>query len=107
MVVGHDGHHRRPHDIEDGQVMRLMELVKAGALRLAKAPQERTRIGHRPRNDLAHMLDRSVGSERGSAIGGEALEIEHGRPLLGTDLRSQFAARYFLAATRLGLPSSA
>src|SRR3954454_8002173 len=88
MVVGHDGHHRRPHDIENGQVMRLMELVKAGALRLAKAPQERTRIGDRPRNDLAHMLDRSVGSERGSAIGGEALEIEHGRSLLGTDLRS-------------------
>src|SRR5258705_13351304 len=24
MVVGHDGHHRRPYDIEDGQVMGLI-----------------------------------------------------------------------------------
>ena len=59
--------------------MRLMELMKAGALRLAEGSQQGTRIGDRPRDDLSHVPVRSVGRERGPAIGGELLEIEHRR----------------------------
>src|SRR5215204_3273771 len=70
---------RRPDDIEDGQVMRLMELMKAGALRLAEGSQQGTRIGDRPRDDLSHVPVRSVFRERGPAIDGELLEIEHRR----------------------------
>ena len=86
MVVGHDGHHRRPDDIEDGQVTRLMELVEAGALRFAEGFQQGTRIGDRPRDDLSHMPVRSVGRECGPAIGGESLKIEHCRTSLETGL---------------------
>jgi hypothetical protein len=79
MVVGHDGHHRRPDDIEDGQVMRLMELMEAGALRLAEGSQQGTRIGDGPRDDLSHVPVRSVGRKRGPAIGDELRKIEHRR----------------------------
>ncbi len=57
--------------------MRLMELVEAGALRLAQGSQQGTRIGDCPRDDLPHMPLRSIGRERRPAIGSELLEIEH------------------------------
>ena len=80
MVVGHDGHHRRPYDIEDGQVMGLIEFVETGAFRLAQSSQHGSRIGDCPRDHVAHMFVRFVGRERSPAIGGELLEIEHRRP---------------------------
>ena len=49
MVVGHDGHHGRPYDIEDRQITGLMELVEAGSFRFAQAFQHGSRIGDRPR----------------------------------------------------------
>ena len=59
--------------------MRLMKLMKAGALRLAEGSQQRTWIGDRPHDDLSHVPVRSVGRERGPAIGGELREIKHRR----------------------------
>ena len=57
--------------------MRLMELMEAGALRLAEDSQQGSRIGDRSRDDLSHMPVRFVGREGNSAIGSELLEIEH------------------------------
>jgi hypothetical protein len=31
MIVGENGHHRRPEDVEDGQIVRLVELVNPSA----------------------------------------------------------------------------
>ena len=56
MVVGHDGHHRRPYDIEDGQVMGLIEFVETGAFRLAQSSQHGSRIGDCPRDHVAPLL---------------------------------------------------
>jgi hypothetical protein len=58
--------------------MGSMQRVEAGALRLAQGFQHRSRIGDRPRDDIAHMLGRFVGRERGAAIGDELVEVEHG-----------------------------
>ena len=78
MVVGHDGHHGRPYDIEDRQITGLMELVEAGAFRFAQAFQHGSRIGDRPRDDVAHILLRFVGRERDTAICNELVEVKHG-----------------------------
>ena len=72
--------------------MRLMELVEAGAFRLAQSSQHGSRIGDCPRDDVSHVLVRFVGRERGPAIGGELLEIEHRRPGLDTNRRGQFSS---------------
>jgi hypothetical protein len=73
-------HHRRPYDSEDGQVVGLIELVEAGAFRLAQSSQHRGRIGDGLRDDIEHMLVRFVGRDCSPAIGGELLKIEHSRP---------------------------
>src|SRR5450432_608345 len=118
MVVRHDGHHRRPYDIEDGQVMGLIEFVKPGPFRLAQRFQHGSGIRNRARDDVAHMPVRFVVRERGPAIGGELIEIEHHSPSFDNKssmanlpaVNAQachFPARYCFAATRSGRPPSA
>jgi hypothetical protein len=82
--------------------MRLMKLMKAGALRLAEGSQQRTWIGDRPRDDLSHVPVRSVGAERGPAIGGELREIEHRRTRLKPTSAQSIRREIMLRGDKVG-----
>ena len=72
MIMRHDRHHRSPDDVEDREVVRVIELLDFGALRLADAFEHGGGLGDRARDDLAHQPVRRIGGERRAAILGEA-----------------------------------
>ena len=70
-----------------------MELEDSAPLGLAQGGKNGPWIGHRPGDDLAHVLVRPIGGVRSPAVGNKAVEIEHEGP--------QFCARLRFWATVL------
>src|SRR5713226_3143420 len=53
VVVGQQGHPRRPDDVQDGEIAGPVELAELGAPWLSQSAQDRGRLGHRSRDDFA------------------------------------------------------
>ncbi len=78
MVVRLERHVRRPDEIEDRQVRRVVELADAGAIGLADIAHEGGGIGDGALDDFAHGDVGGVGRQGGAAVGDELVEFEHG-----------------------------
>ena len=55
-----------------------MELPELGPPGLSEGTEDRSRLGHRARDDFADSLVGSIRRERGAAVGDELVQLEHG-----------------------------
>src|SRR5262249_5458178 len=81
MIVRHDGHPWTPDHVQDRQIVRAIELLDPGTLRLAPAPENMGRLRNRPGNDLADRFVRAVLGYGSAAVGDELIHVEHGLTL--------------------------
>src|SRR6266851_5754073 len=53
VIVGQQGHPRRPDDVQDGEIAGPVEVPELGSPWLSQSAQDRGRLRHRSRDDLA------------------------------------------------------
>ncbi len=77
VIVGHDGHIRRPDDVDDRKLGRMMQLLDLAAIRLAQRLDNARRVRHGPRHDLGNSLLLIRLSDRNRAIIDKARQLKH------------------------------
>ena len=89
MVVGLDGHARSPDNIENSEIVRLVDFLYSGALRLTQSFENGPRVRNRTSDDLSDGFVCCIPNESGTTVGDKLIQIKHRFDLsIGNPIRS-------------------